>query len=87
MGRIEFYALPGCPDCATVERVMRDLGVVFEKHEVPPDRNDRRRVKAVTGRTDVPAIVDRAHGIEGLHGSGEILAHLRATYGDRAAPG
>lgn len=87
MGRVELYALPGCPYCAMVERVLEDLDVPYEKHEVPPDRRDRSRVRALTGRTRVPALADRAHGIEGMDGRDEIVDHLRTTYGRSTTTG
>jgi len=80
MGRIEFYALPGCPYCMRVERQLKKLGVTYERHDVPPDRNDRSRLTQLTGQSDVPVIVDRAHGIEWMYGSGQIIEYLRTTY-------
>ncbi|MFP4591045.1 MAG: glutaredoxin family protein [Halobacteriota archaeon] len=81
MGQVEFYALAGCPYCARVERVLDELDVPYERHEVPPDHADRTHLRELTGRTQVPAIVDRAHGIEGMVDSDAIIRHLRSTYG------
>lgn len=81
MGQVELYALPGCPYCAKVERVLKELDVPYEKHEVPPDHSDRSRVRELTGHTQVPVIVDRDHGIEGMAESDDIVDHLRSTYG------
>lgn len=85
MGQVELYALPGCPYSAKVERVLRELEVPYERHEVPPGHGDRSSIRQLTGRTQVPVIVDRDHGIEGLDGSDEIVNHLRRTYGQTAA--
>lgn len=81
MGQVELFALPGCPYCAKVERVLKELDVPYERHEVPPDHGDRSRVRELTGRTQVPVIVDRDHGIEGMNESDDIVDHLRRTYG------
>ncbi len=85
MGQVELYALPGCPYCAKVERVLEELDIPYEKHEVPPDHADRSRVRELTGRTQVPVIVDRDHGIDGMAESDHIIEHLRATYGEAEA--
>ncbi len=82
MGKVDFYYLPGCPYCAQVERVLKELDVTYQRHEVPPDSNDRTVVRQVTGQTEVPAIVDISHGIEALSGNREIVDHLRATYAE-----
>lgn len=80
MGKVNLYALPGCPYSARVERTLKELGVTYERHDVPPDASDRNGLRRATGSTEVPAIVDRAHGIEGLSGVDAILKHLRSTY-------
>lgn len=82
MGKVDFYYLPGCPYCAQVERLLKQLDVTYERHEVPPDRNDRSTLRQVTGQTEVPAIVDRFHGVEGMNGRRAIVDHLRTTYDD-----
>lgn len=81
MGQVEFYALPGCPYCAKVERTLEDLDVKYEKHEVPPDHADRDQVERLTGRTQVPVIVDTDHGIEAMDESNRIVEYLKRTYG------
>lgn len=80
MAKIDFFALPGCPYCAKVERKLNELDVTYEKHEVPPDHADRTQVRDLTGRTQVPVIVDRAHGIEGMDESERIVSYLEETY-------
>lgn len=81
MSHIEFYALPGCPYCAKVEDKLEELGVNYTKHEVPPHHGDRDQIRELTGRTQVPVIVDRAHGIEGMDESDDIVEYLETTYG------
>lgn len=81
MGAVQFYKLPGCPYCAKVERVLDELEVPYETHEVPPSHDDRHEVEALTGRTQVPVIVDEANGVEGMDESDRIVAYLQETYG------
>lgn len=80
MAAVQFYALPGCPYCAKVKRELDDLGVTYETHEVPPDHDDRDEVEALTGRTQVPVIVDADHGVDGMDESDRIVEYLRDTY-------
>ena len=80
MGSLQFYKLPGCPYCAKVERELNELGVDFETIEVPPDHADRDMVEALTGRTQVPVIVDEDHGVSGMDESDRIVEYLRETY-------
>lgn len=85
MPQLELYELPGCPYCAKVRRKLDDLGLDYESHEVPPGHGDRHEVREVSGQTGVPVLVDRAHGIEGLPESDDIVAYLERTYGDASA--
>lgn len=80
MATIQFYALPGCPYCAKVQRVLDELELEYEINEVPPDHDDRDAVEAITGRTQVPVIVDEANGVDGMDESDRIVAYLRETY-------
>lgn len=81
MGTVQFYSLPGCPYCAKVKRVLDELDVSYETHQVPPNHDARDQVKRLTGRTQVPVIVDEEHGIDGMDESSRIVEYLRKTYG------
>lgn len=80
MEPIQFYKLPGCPYCAKVERVLDELEVPYETIEVPPSHGDREMVEQLTGRTQVPVIVDQNNGIDGMDESDRIVEYLQETY-------
>lgn len=81
MATIELYELPGCPYCRKVKRKLADLDLEYESHTVPASHGERERVKALSGQTGVPVIVDEAHEVEGMAESDEIVAYLEETYG------
>ncbi len=85
MPQLELYELPGCPYCAKVRRKLDDLDLDYESHEVPPGHGDRQKVREISDQTGVPVIVDRAHGVEGMSESDDIVAYLDRTYGDASA--
>jgi glutaredoxin 3 len=85
MTNLELYELRGCPYCAKVKEKLDDLGLDYESHVVPASHGDRDEVKAVSGQTGVPVLVDPEHGVEGMSESGDIVAYLEKTYGDDAS--
>lgn len=78
---IELYSLSGCPYCAKVERKLDELGVQYERHEVPRSRFQRTTVTEISGQAGVPVLVDPEHGITGMAESDDIVAYLERTYG------
>lgn len=78
---LELYELPGCPYCAKVKRKLEELELEYASHEVPGPHFQREEVKAVSGQTLVPVLVDTEHGIEGMPESDDIVAYLERTYG------
>ncbi|WP_227132642.1 glutaredoxin family protein [Halorubellus salinus] len=82
---LELYELPGCPYCAKVISKLDELGLEYESHEVPSSHAKRDEVKAVSGQTGVPVLVDTEHDVEGMPESDDIVAYLEKTYGDAAA--
>jgi glutathione S-transferase len=85
MPDLELYELSGCPYCAKVKRKLDELGLEYESHMVPRSHSDRDEVKAVSGQTGVPVLVDNDNGIEGMPESDDIVAYLEETYGDGTA--
>ena len=81
MTALELYELPGCPYCAKVKRVLDELDLEYVSHEVPSAHSERTEVKAVSGQTGVPVLVDADNGIEGMPESDDIVDYLRETYG------
>ncbi|MFC7081833.1 glutathione S-transferase N-terminal domain-containing protein [Halorussus caseinilyticus] len=85
MANLELYDLPGCPFCAKVRDKLDELGLDYERHEVPSSHAERTEVEAVSGQTGVPVLVDEDHGVEGMPESDDIVAYLEETYGGGAA--
>jgi glutathione S-transferase len=78
---IELFSLSGCPYCATVEAKLEELGLEYERHEVPRARVKRERVQEISGQQGVPVLVDSEHGVSGMPESDDIVAYLEETYG------
>jgi glutathione S-transferase len=78
---LELYTLPGCPYCAKVETKLEELGLDYVEHEVPGSHGERDEVRAVSGQTGVPVLVDTEHGVDGMSESDDIVAYLEETYG------
>lgn len=82
MTAIELYELEGCPFCAKVAQKLDELGLEYESHLVPRAHDEREEVKAVSGQTGVPVLVDPDNDVEGMPESSDIIAHLEEAYGD-----
>jgi glutathione S-transferase len=82
---LELYTLPGCPFCAKVETKLAELDLEYVSHEVPSSHAKRDEVKAVSGQTGVPVLVDTDHDVEGMPESDDIVAYLEQTYGQASA--
>ena len=82
---IELFSLSGCPFCAKVESKLDELGLEYERHEVPRARANRDRVQELSGQRGVPVLVDPAHDVTGMAESGDIVAYLEETYGQAEA--
>lgn len=79
------YHVQWCPECAAVREKLEELGLAYEDVVVPDARPLRRQVFDVSGQYYVPVLKD---GETVLTETGDILAHLEATYGlrrDKAA--
>ncbi|MDQ2049649.1 glutathione S-transferase N-terminal domain-containing protein [Natronolimnohabitans sp. A-GB9] len=79
---LELYELTGCPYCAKVRWALSDLGLDYESHTVPSSREDRTAVYEASGQYEVPVLVDRTNGVDGLSESDDIIAYLYEEYGD-----
>ena len=78
---LELYSLTGCPYCAKVESKLDELGLEYERHEVPSRRAKRSTVEAVSGQYGVPVLVDTKHDVTGMPESDDIVTYLEETYG------
>jgi glutathione S-transferase len=84
MPDLELYELEGCPYCAKVVDKLEELNLEYESHMVPRSRAERDEVKAVSGQTGVPVLVDHSNGVEGMPESDDIVEYLEETYGQEA---
>ena len=82
---LELYELEGCPYCAKVIDKLDELDLEYESHMVPRSHDERTEVKAVSGQTGVPVLVDPEHDVEGMPESDDIVAYLEETYGANAS--
>lgn len=78
---LELYSRSGCPYCAKVESKLDELGLDYERHEVPRRRTNRSTVEDVSGQHGVPVLVDTENGVTGMPESDDIVAYLERTYG------
>jgi len=79
---IELYELKGCPYCAKVHWALADLDLPYESHTVSSTQSDRTQVHEVSGQYEVPVLVDRTNGVNGLAESSDIVAYLYEEYGE-----
>ncbi|MXR52435.1 glutaredoxin [Halovenus sp. WSH3] len=80
------YELQSCPYCAKVRRALSDLDLSYESRSVPSSRSQRSEVYEVSGQYQVPVLVDRTNGIEGMPESDDIVEYLYEEYGDGQSP-
>jgi glutaredoxin len=81
MANITLYELPGCPFCIRVIDKLDELGLEYDRIQVPRSHSERTEVKEVSGQTGVPVIIDEEHGVDGMPESSDIVAYLEETYG------
>jgi glutathione S-transferase len=79
---IELYQAEWCPHSARVRQRLTELGVDFVARQVEPEPEQRIRLHAVTGQTEIPALVA---GPTLLTDPDEILDWLDCKYGELAA--
>lgn len=79
---LELYELGGCPYCAKVRWALTDLGLDYESYDVPASKRDRTDVYEASGQYEVPVLVDRTNGVDGLPESDDIVAYLYEEYGE-----
>jgi len=85
MGRptdIVLYQAEWCPYCARVRAKLTDLLLDHRVVNVPHDHAARGEVRAVSGQTGIPVMVD---GEIVLDDDDTIIPYLERTYGSAAA--
>lgn len=75
---MKLYNLQSCPFCKMVRDRLDQLGLEYEKIEVPPNRGSRKEVFEASGQYLVPVLVD---GELVLDDEEKILAYLEEKYG------
>jgi glutaredoxin len=74
----KLYNLESCPYCKMVRDKCEQLGVEYEKVNVPANRAERHEVMQVSGQPTVPVWV---HGDVVLDDEEKILPYLEEKYG------
>ncbi len=74
---MKLYFLSGCPYCEMVSEKLEELGLDYERIEVPRRRSRRGRVWAISGQPLVPVLVD---GGTILDDEEDILEYLEKQY-------
>lgn len=79
---ITLYRLQACPYCERVVQTLERLGVDYHSRFVEPMHSERNVVRRLTGKREVPVIVDDNTGVT-MGESATIVKYLHNTYGDR----
>ena len=74
---LKLYNLQSCGYCGMVRDKLDELGLEYERIEVPPYPRDRKEVFDVSGQFYVPVLVD---GEVVLDDEEKILDYLENTY-------
>lgn len=75
---IKLYQLEDCWYCRMVREKLAELGIIYEKIEVPAEREMRKAVFEVSGQYLVPVLHDE-NAI--LSDEDEIIEYLERVYG------
>jgi glutaredoxin len=79
---VTLYRLQACPYCERVVQTLDRLGVDYHSRFVEPMHSDRDVVRRLTGKREVPVIVDDNTGVT-MGESATIVKYLHKTYGNR----
>jgi glutathione S-transferase len=77
---LELYQFEGCPFCEKVRMALDASGLDYIVRTVPREHARRDRVRAVSGQTQVPVLVDPERGT-GVVESDDIIDYLNEHYG------
>ncbi len=75
---IVLYQAEWCPYCARVRSKLTDLLLDYKTVNVPRSHGERSEVKAVSGQTSIPVMVD---GDVTLDDDDDIIPYLDKKYG------
>lgn len=77
MTRIRLYNIDGCGYCAMVRNALAQLGIEYEKIDVPWPHHLRSEVIEISGQATVPVLVDEDIV---LSDENDIIDYLKKTY-------
>jgi len=72
------YQLEQCPFCTKVRTKLEELGLEYEKVNVPRSKEEREEVFHLSGQRAVPVLKD---GSKTISDSEEIMVYLDKQYG------
>ncbi|MBU6323389.1 MAG: glutathione S-transferase N-terminal domain-containing protein [Patescibacteria group bacterium] len=78
---LTLYVKDGCPFCAKVLAVGRELGIAFDERNIA-DPSVAAELVARGGKRQVPYLVDAARDTE-MYESDDIARYLREHYAER----
>lgn len=74
---VELYQIEECPFCRGVREKLQELGLDYIVRTV--DKDDRSRVKEVSGQENVPVIVDQKNDVI-MPESDDIIEYINENY-------
>ena len=74
---MKLYNIDGCGYCAMVRNELAQMGIEYEKIDVPWSHPERKEVYEVSGQTTVPVLVDRDTILADEY---EIIDYLKKNY-------
>lgn len=79
---ITLYRLQACPYCERVVQTLNDLDLDYHSRFVEAMHADRNIIKRLSGKREVPVIVDENTGVT-MAESADIVKYLHKTYRNR----
>jgi glutaredoxin 3 len=78
---IILYNLETCPYCRRVREKLQELGLEYQKIDVPKAKSERRQVVEISGQVFVPVLVDGDVII--ADDDDQAIAYLEEKYGKK----
>ena len=79
---LALYHYAGCPFCMMVDRVVDQLGLEVERHDILRDPNAREQLVDATGRQTVPVLkIGDGADAKWMPESRDIMRWLQEEYG------
>jgi glutathione S-transferase len=79
---IELYQFEDCRFCKQVRRKLEDLNLDWISHSAKKGAPQRRTLRQLGGKEQVPFLVDIENDIK-MYESEDIIDYLEETYGDK----